>query len=391
MYEYPNNNLNSYKNLKIDGTNETLGLQWAKKYLQNLDVDFHDDESSDTHDFDRVMSQAGREITAQKLRASMRNVSLQAWNKTEQLLSKEVKRHRIKPEAIDPWEIAGDSFKIYEKALEVYTHFVPPSKPSMVIELAAKKESLSSDVPLRYTEQLAPTQLTKAISSSLGALRRKYTQQDPKVIGFVSMQFHFTSQMLLQLLSHTEQKLISNYFKVIDDHLYMPLQRAYTAAAKLDCDSLALSAVQHLLPNSTHIAKSITQKVIKLYPAYRSYSGNLNHEKVITSSIRDVEMFQVYLWVCALEGNISAIQQELFPLCVMLYPTLKVSWEIIRQMLHLLGQEISERLNTEQANTLMPYFQVLWHMFSPEVFGENNCVMELNAYGQRKNSKPLFA
>ena len=80
---------------------------------------------------------------------------------------------------------------------------------------------------------------------------------------------------------------------------------------------------------------------------------------MITSSIRDVEMFQVYLWVCADKGNISAIQQELFPLCVMLYPILKVSWEIIREMLHLLGQEISERLNTKQANTLMPYFQVM--------------------------------
>lgn len=273
MHKYLENNLNSYKKPTNNGTIESLGLQWAKKYLQNLDVDFPDDESSDTQDFDRVMSQAGREITVQKLRASMRAVSLQAWNKTEHLLSKEIKRHRIKPEAIDPWEIAGDSFNIYEKALEVYT-LVPTHKPSTVIKLAAKKESLSSNAPVKYTEQLAPAQLTKAISSSLGALRRKYTQQDPKVIGFLSMQFHFTSQMLLQLLSHTEQKLISNYFKVIDDYLYMPLQCAYS-------------------------------------------------------------------------------------LCVMLYPTLKVNLEIIRQMLHLLGQEISKRLNTEQANTLMPYFQVM--------------------------------
>ena len=39
-------------------------------------------------------------------------------------------------------------------------------------------------------------------------------------------------------------------------------------------------------------------------------------------------------------------------------------------MLHLLGQEISDRLTREQADTLMPYFQVLWQMFSPEVFSE---------------------
>ncbi|PLZ06559.1 hypothetical protein CBP19_19400 [Fischerella thermalis WC1110] len=81
-------------------------------------------------------------------------------------------------------------------------------------------------------------------------------------------------------------------------------------------------------------------------------------------------MFQVYLWVCSLEGSVNAIQQELFPLCAMLYPRLKVEWQLIRCMLHLLQQEICQHLNSQQANTLMPYLQVLWHMFSPKVFGE---------------------
>jgi hypothetical protein len=300
------------------------------------------------------MSQVGREITAQKIRTSMGNVSLQAWNKTEKLLSKEVKRHRIKPYEIEIWEIAGDSFKIYDKALDVNRHLVPSHRPSMVIKLAPKKKLLSSSFLLRYTKQLAPTQLTNAISSSLGALRRKPTLQNAKAISFVSISY-FTSKMFLQLLSHIEQKLLSNYFKIVDDYLYIPLQRVYTAAAKLDYNPSALSAVQHLLTHSTDIAKNITQTVIKLYSAYPSYSVNLNHNKVITSGILDVEIFQIYLWVHALEGNTSVIQQILFPLCVMLYSISKVIWEIISQMVHLLGREISERLNIEQANTL-PYF-----------------------------------
>ena len=380
MYEHLENNFNSYKKPNSNGTIESLGMQWAKKYLHNLDDDFPDDEPIDTQNLNELLSQVRREKTTQKLRGAMRNVSLQAWNKTENLLFKEVKRHRIKPSTIDPWEITGDSFKIYEKALDVYIE-QPPSQ-----QLSRESRSFSK-APSSYT---APNQLVKAISASLGALRQKYTQKDPRVIGFVSMH-HYTSQMLLQLLSPLEQSLLSAYFKAIDDHLYMSLQRAYTAAANLDCDSVALMAVRHLLPNGAHIATRITQKVIQLYPGYRSYSGCLNNKKVIISSIRDVEMFQVYLWVCANTGNIAAIQQELFPLCVMLYPTLKIHWEIIRQMLHLLGQEISDRLNTEQANTLMPYFQVLWHMFSPEVFGESNFDGDLNAYQGRKTCKPLFA
>ncbi|MEO1429425.1 MAG: hypothetical protein AAFV71_10245 [Cyanobacteria bacterium J06633_8] len=393
MYEYLGNNSSFYKKQIKNATIESLGVQWAKKYLQNLDVDSVDFGISNpvpSQNCNAITSQARREITAQKLKDSMGNISLQAWNKTEKLLSKELKRHRIKTDLIDPWEITRDSFNIYEKSLDVYMQ-AAPWEPSMLVELAPPDESLSSPANQTGVQGLALNQLTKAISSSLGNLRQKYTQQDPRVIGFVSMQFHYTGQMLLQLLSGIEQNILSTYFKVVDDHLYMPLQRAYMAAAKLDADSVALSAVRHLLPTSTHIAKKITRKVIELYPAYRSYSGNLNNQKVIISSIRDVEMFQVYLWVCVLEGNIAAIAHELFPLCVMLYPTLKVSWEIIRQMLHLLGQEISERLNTEQANTFMPYFQVLWHMFSPEVFGENICEIELNAYDERKICKPLFA
>lgn len=253
MYKHLQNNSNLHKKPKNHGTIESLGLQWTKKYLQKLDVDLHDDESSDSQYFVRIMSQAQPEITAQKLRTIMRNVSLQAWNKTEQLLSKEVKTHRIKPELIDPWKIAGDCFKIYQEALGVYTHFAPPPKSSMVIKLTAKEQSLSSDVPLRYTEQSAPNHLTKAICSPLGALRWTYTQQDPRVIGFVSMQFHYTNQMLLHLLSHTEQKLLSNYFKVIDDHLYMPLQRAYTAVAKLDYDSFLKSKLGNNSSNAAPI------------------------------------------------------------------------------------------------------------------------------------------
>ena len=151
----------------------------------------------------------------------------------------------------------------------------------------------------------------------------------------------------------------------------MPLQRAYEAAASQDYDSPRLAAVQKLLPASTEIAKNICQRVIELYPNYFSYTGCLDTPAVKTASIRDVEMFQVYLWVCVLEGNIAAIQQELFPLCVMLYPKLKVRWELVRQMINLLAKEISTRVDISERSLFVPYLQALREMFSPEVFPES--------------------
>lgn len=352
------------------GATQSLALQWAKKYLQNLDNGFCQQSPDETQSLNHVVSQEGRKKTAQALMGELRTVSHQAWNRVEILLASEAKRHKINPELINPWEITAESFKIYEKTLQVYTQQAPLRQLSTVLRLARTSEALSGKAMSIYTEQVAPSQLATVIGYNVGTIRKKYTQQDPRVIGFVSMQFHYTSQMLLDTLSPLERSILSAYFKVIDDHLYMPLQRVYEAAAEHDYDSQELSAVQSLLPVSSEIAKNISQKIIDIYPDYRCSSGHLSDPVIRTSSIRDIEMFQVYLWLSTLERSVAAIQQELFPLCVMLYPRFNVQWELIRQMLHLLSQEIRSRLTTKQADTLLPYYQVLWHMFSPEVFGE---------------------
>lgn len=348
---------------------ESLAQQWAKKYLQNLRVDGGKQEGNNQSHLSEIISSAGRQKTANKIIESLRSVSAKAWNKTEALLSAEIKMHGIDANLINPWEVAGDSFKIYQKTLDVYTQQATLRPLSMVMKLDVEGNSLGEQALEVFTEQVAPSQLAKVIGADIGAMRKKYTSIDPRVIGFVSMQFHYTSQMLIQPLDCVEQALVGAYFKVIDDHLYMPLQRAYDAAANHDYNSPALSAVQQLLPVSTEISKRICQRVIEIHPNHYCMSGPLSNPAVKISTIRDIEMFQVYLWVCALEGNIAAVQQELFPLCVMLYPTLKVHWELIRLMLHLLGQEIQARLTPEQSQHLMPYFQVLWDMFSPDVFG----------------------
>lgn len=369
MKEVLGNNLQPESDIENHKSVESLAQQWAKKYLQNIQVDTSVQEDSDPLNLSEIVSLGGREKTAQKIMESLRSVSAKAWNKTEALLCEELKQHRIDPNLINPWEIAADSFKIYQKALDVYTQQAAVRPLSLVMKLAEAGNPLYEQGLEVYTEQMAPNQLATVISADIGALRKKYTSVDPRVIGFVSMQFHYTSEMLTQQLEPVERSLIGAYFKVIDDHLYMPLQRAYEAAAGHNYDSTVMSAVQDLLPVSTQIAKKICQRVAELFPTYRTMSGYLLDSAVRTSSIRDVEMFQVYLWVCALEGSVAAIQQELFPLCVMLYPTLKVQWELVRQLLHLLRYEINDRLTVQQANTLMPYFQALSHMFSSEVLG----------------------
>lgn len=348
---------------------DSLAQQWAQKYVQNLELSASDPILSDRLDLAKVVSQSGREETAEKLLNALRFVSAQAWNRTEMLLAKEVRRHQIDPELINPWDIAADSFRIYDKVLGVYTQQSKSKSLSVSVTLGGGNTSIPAcEKTLEIcTDRVEPSRLSVVIGSEIGKIRHKYTVNDPRLIGFVSMQFHYTSQMLLELLSPLEQMLVSEYFKVIDDHLYMPLQRAYNAAADREYTSPVLQAVHQWLPLGTDIATQICQQILQEYPLYRSHTGKLDNAQVQISSIRDVEMFQVYLWVCALEGSISVVQEELFPLCVMLYPPLKVNWDLVRRLVFLLEQHVKLNLRPKSFSVFEPYFLSLAKMFSTDV------------------------
>lgn len=308
-----------------------LAQQWARRYVDHL--------STPSTPFESATIKRGlRSKAATRLLDLLRQVSLKAWSQTEALIADEILAHGIDRRLINPWEISQDTFQVYEKALEF------------------------------YTQNTAYARLPALIGPDIARIRQKYTATDARVIAFVSLQFHYTGLMLQGHLSPLEKNLLENCFKVIDDHLYMPLHRAYSAAGKHKSDSPRLITARKLLGFSTEIAEVVVEKVAQIYPGYKTYSGVLSDPMVRQSSLRDVGMFQIYLIVCMLEKSPSILQNELFPLCIMLYPKLKVHWELIRQMLHFIGQEVRERLGEEQLALFSPYLLTLREMFSPEVF-----------------------
>ncbi|NEQ96521.1 MAG: hypothetical protein F6K30_07330 [Cyanothece sp. SIO2G6] len=317
-------------NLNFSNSLVQLANVWAKRYVRT--VNQAQSKSVKTTEMDM------RQETAAVLNQGLRTVSVQAWAKTEALLSQEVIRHQLQPDTVDPWAISGDVYQIYNFAFESYAHDITPE---------------------RFAVDVAP---------ELGKIRAKFTAIEPRVIGFVSMQFHYTGQYLLDLVPSSQRSLLQQYFKAIDDHLYMPLQRAYDAAASYSYGSPELNIVQTLLPQSSAIAKQVVQQVIQAFPAHQCYSGSLSSESVRLSSTRDAEMFQTYIWVCVLEKHIGVVQQELFPLCVMLYPTFNVRWEIVRYMLVLLEREFAQLLAPSEFVLCAPYLDSLKVMMAPEVF-----------------------
>jgi hypothetical protein len=316
----------------------SLAALWARKYIISLTTRDEAEKLRRDKNLIEITSKEGRENTAQTLIRNLTLASAQAWSKTETLLSNEVKRHGINSELINPWQIAEDSHKLFQKALEA------------------------------YSDRLTARRLSVILGADFGRIRRKYTAHDPRTLGFVSMQFHYTGIMLLEQLSLPEQALFAPYVKVMDDHLYMPLRDAYEAAGNYELDSPLLIAVQKLLPISTRIAHAVCNQVCRLRPDYESYSGPLGSTTVRTSSVRDVEMFQVYLCLCVLENSIRSVQQELFPLCVMLYPRLGVRWELVQEMLRVMGWEMHDRMDPDHLAIFLPYLKALTEMFALDVF-----------------------
>jgi hypothetical protein len=317
-------------------SSSSLAQQWAQKYLENLSTP--QGQPTERQEEPSISKKGIRAIAAEKLLSSLRQVSVKAWSQTDALLGDEISRNRIDRSLINSWEISQDAVFIYEKALEL------------------------------YTQRTSYSQVPFLMGPDIARIRKKYTQDDPRIIGVVSMQFHYTSLLLKSQLSPIEKTLLANCFQVIDDHLYMPLHRAYDAAAKRPDNDPSLMVVKRLIDCSSEISDRIVERVAQMYPTYKTYSGTLSDPMVRISSRRDAEMFQIYLFVCLLEGSFSIIEDELFPLCIMLYPKLKVHWELIRQMLQIFGQEANAELGDHLFAVMTPYLQSLREMFSPEVF-----------------------
>jgi hypothetical protein len=67
------------------------------------------------------------------------------------------------------------------------------------------------------------------------------------------------------------------------------------------------------------------------------------------------------------EKDINSLQDELFPLCVILYPALKVDWNIIRLMFKVIRRQIQSCLSPADICVLLPSLDAMTIMFSPGI------------------------
>lgn len=277
---------------------------------------------------------AHRSALLQQLRYALSQVKAESPAQAPtSLLSRVVNRAKL-PERLDFQEVAEDIYQIYDVALTFYARGIAPERSTLVM------------------------------AERIGYLRNRYAAYTPYIISLASIQFRQTRHRLLTYLSSRQQAHIISYLEAIDDHLYLPLGRVYEAAAVYPPNAQELITVRRLIPLSGKIARKIVERVQTAFPHYHSYSGPLSSSLVKAASIRDVELFQAYLWLCILECSDAVLTQELLPLCQRLYPILNIRWELVRYMLLLLEHEIGRRSEPHQWQQFRPYIDRLRNIFA---------------------------
>lgn len=262
--------------------------------------------------------------------------------------------------------------QVYEKTLEIY-QTQPSLYPALTFHPSffADHDNISSNSFQQLATPVLGISEVEQLVMALEPVLQPFHDQhllvkDQRAIGFMTTQFHFSTQLVLSRLTLPEQVLISPYFKFIEEQVCMPWQRVCNAAAKHHLSSPSFALVQQLLPASYDIALSVYRQAIHLYPNSRSLRGQLAEPGIMASTIRDLQMFQSYLWLCVLEGHMASVEKALLPLCQMVFPSVDVTWNLVKQVLQLLVDELMARVDSDQKRILLPSTQAMQQLFSEQ-------------------------
>jgi hypothetical protein len=269
------------------------------------------------------------------------------------------------PEILDSKEvqrITQFARQIYQKLLEVYQQqsgiLVTPVINKMTTE------GVSDQASLLLWAIPNIQKLAKELEPWLLKYQEKHAiAKDWRAIGFMTTLFNFGNKLLVSQLTSVEKVLLCPYFKFVEEQVALPWQRVCAAAVKHQLDSPALTLVEQMLPLTSEVSSTIYCQLLQLFPNHRSLKGLLSHPDVAHSCLRDLDMYQAYLWLSVLEESLRPIKQELVPLCVMVMPSVGAQWEMIDQGKRLLIEEIESRVQPENKPLLLNYTEGMQEEF----------------------------
>lgn len=253
------------------------------------------------------------------------------------------------PEVLDGNELkqlADVSLQLYQQVFELYQQH-PTS--------AVQPEAWGIPDIAQFAKALEP----KLLEFQLFHVQTK----DWRAIGFLTTQLNFCNDWLLKTLTLPEQQLLTPHLQFLEEYAAHPWPRVCAAAAGYAATHPTVMLVEQMIPAADRVAQSVYQQLIKAFPYQLSRRGPLYHPGVKHSCLRDLKMFQAYLWLCVLEQSMAAIETELVPLCLMVLPSVEVEWHFIIRWVQMLATEIINQVDPPHRDLVLPYITKMEQVF----------------------------
>lgn len=336
-------------------TVESLTKIWTNRYFPDCyQLLTSNRDLADRRMIGEILSEKGRRRTAQKL--NKKNITEQcslAAVRARKLYSDDT-AETFKPTS----HLAKLLSRIYFQLLDIYQETTLIVMSSRDVEGEHPLESSPSSWGIPDINTLAT-----ALSPLLSELQEWNQSSDNwKTIGFATTQINLSNALLLEQLTDVEQVFMRCYFQFLEEQVALPWQRMCTAAVAYTPSSPLFLTVERLLPMATDIAEAVHSRWSHSFPNYAGRRGSLTSPAIRHSSIRDFEMFQVYLWLCCLEKNLTYIEQELSAICLVVYGALDIPWKMTVDGTILLMHEILGRLEPHEEELVSPYAQAMIRM-----------------------------
>ncbi|MBE9014171.1 hypothetical protein IQ250_28685 [Pseudanabaenaceae cyanobacterium LEGE 13415] len=327
-------------------SSRSLSRIWTSRYLPDLATLTVEKSKYSIEHLLQYSSDFGRSRTVEQVRRHLKISCELAGLEVNQLFSGSstlVNLSKVR-------QLAQSVEQVYERVLQCYQqqHSSLGDEWNPMRNWSAEIEALSIELqPVLYEMQ-----------------QQHLADEDPRTIGFVTTQFHFSTEMILKRLNPVEKALLGSYFQLAEEQVCIPWREICELAGRYDRSSPEILLLEQLLPESDAIAHCVHEKVRQQSPQFRSRRGGWDNLQITTSMMRDLNMFQSYLWLCLLQQDLAPINVRLLPLCLMVFPSVNVSWEFIDQTIRLLVEEVRSRLTRYQWSIVQPYATGLIDIFA---------------------------
>lgn len=339
------------------GNNEFLKI-WVARYLPELGTISSDVRKHIEPRLRLSVTDESRQATYAHIRKYLTADCTQAAIDTQKLLL----TAGLSPEFQELQNLSSRVYTVYKTLLEYYAQsfiFLPTLEYLHAIDSEVGK--------LQAAELVIPQfkQLMLTISPLLRELKAVYFSSiNHHLIGFMTTHIHFTQQRILKRLNPYEYIWLAPYFQVLDELVCMPWVRICTFASTHPDISDSFFLVKKMLPKVTAISALIYQKALQTYPNHISYQGRIQSSTIRHSSIRDLNMFQSYIWLCVLEDSVTIIEKKLLPVCLQVFPLTNVKWELVIFAVQTIIETIQSQLSSSEQALFKQYAVPIEQLFS---------------------------